>query len=286
MESLITSLHDSRIEHFQDSSDLSLSLRGKKVLVMSVDIGDGRVGKIEVHEADEPEDLAAEFCTRYDLNSRVCSALARQIEDNIEMLVQDVLEHKPSSINDHRPQINERSRMLAFHKTRENVYDRLYRQLPKRTASQSPEKPQTAVRSPSKKSRLIGIGDRLYYKGLKMKETTAQAKAEFLQQRQAQEDIGLTFAPSITMRSRSLLKYVPPDQSYRDRSESREDKVRVLKEKLERDELSKCSFAPEVSRGSAKILSKKRIPSQERIKNLYDEGKKRTEKSKDTAIRL
>jgi hypothetical protein len=273
------------IEHFPESHDMTQTIRGKKILVMSVDIGDGRTGKIEVYEADEPEDLASEFCAVYDLNSKVRSALARQIEDNIELLVNEVLGHRPRTY-DHQPQINERSRVLAYHKTKENVYARLYRQIPKHTASQSPEKPQPRARSPPKTIKAISIGDRLYYKGLKMKEASAQAKAEFVQQRQAKEDLDLTFTPSFCSRSRSLLKYTPPDQSYRDRSESREEKVRSLKERLEKEEIAKCSFTPEVSRGSTLIALKKRISSQERIRNLYDEGKKRTERCRSKAERL
>ena len=33
--------------------------RGKLILIMSVDIGDGRQGKIHVHRLDEPQQLAA-----------------------------------------------------------------------------------------------------------------------------------------------------------------------------------------------------------------------------------
>jgi hypothetical protein len=272
------------IEHFPESHDITQTIRGRKILVMSVDIGDGRTGQIEVYEADEPEDLASEFCAVYDLNSKVRATLAKQIEDNIELLVNEVLD-RPRTY-DHRPQINERSRVLAYHKTKENVYARLYRQIPKHTTSQSPEKPQPRARSPPKTIKAVNIGDRLYYKGLKMKEASTQAKVELVQQRQAKEDLDLTFTPSLYSRSRSLLKYTPPDQSYRDLSESREEKVRSLKERLEKEEIAKCPFTPEVSRGSSLIASKKRISSQERLRNLYDESKRRTERCKSKAERL
>lgn len=56
-----------------------------KVLVhVTVEIGDGRSGTIDVHEGDTAEDLAAEFVARHGLSTTVTEPLAAHVESSID----------------------------------------------------------------------------------------------------------------------------------------------------------------------------------------------------------
>lgn len=62
---------------------------GREVLVMNVDLGNGRKDKLVVHEQDNPEELAAEFCRKHGLNERLVRALALNIRGNLDQLADE-----------------------------------------------------------------------------------------------------------------------------------------------------------------------------------------------------
>lgn len=53
------------------------------LLITTVDIGGGASDRIEVHEGDAPEALAADFVARHGLPDGIVPALAAHLEDNI-----------------------------------------------------------------------------------------------------------------------------------------------------------------------------------------------------------
>jgi hypothetical protein len=58
--------------------------RGKKVLlIMTIDIGDGRNDLIEVRQNDKPEDLAKAFVKQHGLDPLIISPLAENIQANL-----------------------------------------------------------------------------------------------------------------------------------------------------------------------------------------------------------
>ena len=59
---------------------------GKPQLIITVEIGDGRVGEIHYYNGDEYKDLAARFCNRYDLPPAVIDALTQHIYKNVKAL--------------------------------------------------------------------------------------------------------------------------------------------------------------------------------------------------------
>jgi len=63
--------------------------KGKEILIMTVEIGDGRRDNIHVFENDRPEDLALEFCHRHGLNEKLQDALTQHIQSNIEQVLND-----------------------------------------------------------------------------------------------------------------------------------------------------------------------------------------------------
>ena len=58
---------------------------GKPQLIITVEIGDGRVGEIHYYNGDEYKDLAARFCNRYDLPPAVIDALTQHIYKTCKM---------------------------------------------------------------------------------------------------------------------------------------------------------------------------------------------------------
>ena len=59
---------------------------GKPQLIITVEIGDGRVGEIHYYDQDEYKDLATRFCKRYNLPPAVIDALTQHIYKNVKAL--------------------------------------------------------------------------------------------------------------------------------------------------------------------------------------------------------
>ena len=60
--------------------------KGKPQLIITVEIGDGRVGEIHYYDQDEYKDLATRFCKRYNLPPAVIDALTQHIYKNVKAL--------------------------------------------------------------------------------------------------------------------------------------------------------------------------------------------------------
>ena len=56
------------------------------ILLMTVDIGDGRKDVVEVREGDDPGELARQFCSRNKLQPSVVDVLSRFIEQKVASL--------------------------------------------------------------------------------------------------------------------------------------------------------------------------------------------------------
>jgi len=53
------------------------------LLVTTVDIGEGRQGRIELRLGDDPVDVARAFCNRHGLPETIVLPLAQHLEDNL-----------------------------------------------------------------------------------------------------------------------------------------------------------------------------------------------------------
>lgn len=73
---------------------MSSSDRGKQILVIRIDLGNGIHDEITVFEEDEPFDLALQFCEKHNLDVNVQSALTNMIEHNIDILIEEELSFK------------------------------------------------------------------------------------------------------------------------------------------------------------------------------------------------
>lgn len=78
----------------------SFSDVGKLVLIMKVQISDDLQVKLLVHEYDEPEILAMRFCRKHSLNQGAEVKLAKEIESQIDILLDEMEEQdtRPSTL--------------------------------------------------------------------------------------------------------------------------------------------------------------------------------------------
>lgn len=64
------------------SDNLSVEDSGEEILVLSVDMGDGRKDEIKVREKSNPDQLALEFCSRHRLGAKAKVLLTDEVEKN------------------------------------------------------------------------------------------------------------------------------------------------------------------------------------------------------------
>jgi len=77
-------MSDQDIHYNNDLSD-----RGREILVISVDIGDGRTGEMNIYEFDVPRKLAKDFCLKFKLPEDVQDVLTAHIVENIDTLIKE-----------------------------------------------------------------------------------------------------------------------------------------------------------------------------------------------------
>ena len=69
--------------------------RRKPILIITVDIGGGKSGDINVFAGDQNEDLARAFCEKHNLNRSLIPAIAKHIENNVDALHKGELKIQP-----------------------------------------------------------------------------------------------------------------------------------------------------------------------------------------------
>ena len=277
----------------QDFTTAASFSKGAEILIMSVDLGDGRTGQITVHENDDPESLAREFCVEFRLSEDLVRPLTEQIEENVAELRVEVaapqsqpweeqlsrLIQKPAEA---KPTINERSRDM--HKDMRGVFERLQ-------SKPLPAKPVPISEIPTAQAskRYMGFsnpGEKLYFKGVKMKEDVRKHCQELLKAKGSEESKELTFTPKLndnsvllTKRSRSVLKHRSPEDLLLVRGRiSQEHREKTRGEQLAQEH-SQCTFAPAINPVSERIVnSVKRSSSVQRFQELHEDANKRKER--------
>ena len=267
---------------------------------MNIDIGDGRFGQITVHEEDEPEDLAEEFCQRYNLDTQLRQALVTQIEQHIDSLVQEQQVPLPEEQESaprkkekqfsHQPQINENSRHLARGRDQMSVYDRLHNLAKKPKQDEpvqaEPKAPSPRPVSPSKQYPFSNPGHKLYYKGLKMKQDVELHCVQMKQHQTEKMEQQLTFKPDIKL---SSAKVVPgrvgkPEEMLLLKGMQAKEKMEKLRKEKEEEEKKQCKFVPKVNSKSAQSS---RSRSQENVfRGLYEDAQRLKERHDRTSQAL
>ena len=174
---------------------------GKTVLILNIDVGEGTFDQLIVHEEDEPIDLASAFCRKHGLGPPISKALTVQIETNIDELIREQCE-----MSTMRGGESPGKRAKPTGKT---VFDKLHKQGRRPQTAKVEIQPKSV--SPRKKQPggYSNLGHKLYYKGVKAKETLEIRRKQV---RDREDDLlsqSLTFRPKINKKSGDMTKRSP-----------------------------------------------------------------------------
>ena len=114
------------------SDSLSHEELGDEILLLSIDIGDGRKGQIKIHEKDNSDQLALEFCSKHCLGARTKFVLAEEIEKNYKIALFQraksfhMQNHCENSTNPTRPaSVIQESTERTFKETNNNIKENI-----------------------------------------------------------------------------------------------------------------------------------------------------------------
>lgn len=265
-------------ERFEDLSQDSLRYTsieeaGSEKLIITIDIGDGRKDELVVCEDDDPLTLAKEFCAKHHLGQAACKALAEQIEQNLDLQPEDELStlisvNKSYDVrsrrtpNDSSPSqiFNDQavSSKQAAIKTEEKVL-------------KSPETKSSSIEKVQSHSPIDNYGQKLYVKGLRFIENVEKKKHKISQDKVKEEMKEVTFRPRINS-NKNVSRNLVEDFLLRKGKEKQEHIERKRGEKLAQ-ELSDCTFSPNICKKSEKINRSQEKSSPNRFIHLYNNAK-------------
>lgn len=231
----------------------------KELLVMTVEIGDGRQDTIAIHENDDPLQLAKAFADKHGLEPSLQQSLVSLIQENKEMIHKkeqnpvneghsmDWMASNSMSPSQHQ---NDKKSKHPKKPKKGTVYDRIYQQIKKNNTSTSMH----SDLNKSKSSVNFNYGEYLYLRGLKKKEElnkNAELKIQAIADAELPE---LTFSPAINKQSSFMSPRAaehPEDILYRKAKEYQE-RMELLKKEQEKETLKECKFKPEINKKSKK----------------------------------
>ena len=266
--------------------------RGRQILVLTIDIGNGRNDILVVHEHDDPGLLATEFSNKYGLDSKLQRNLTTMIQENIKEVLKNNLHLKepegseqsyqspflspikPSAIpqEDLKSAKTENSRSNRPKKSQSraniekpSVYNEVYRQLLKTENSHS----MSSISSTSKRGG-PNYGDYLYAKGLKDRDQAEKYKEMKKQEQFEKEMHHYTFSPLINTNSSiiSPRAFEKPEQTLYKKQQEKQEKIAKMRQVIEKDEMKECSFVPKINKSS---LSKDSLGNKH--EELYNQAK-------------
>lgn len=274
------SLSETEEYSLQDDSP-KVTYKNQELLVMTVEIGDGRQDIITISENDDPNQLAYDFAQKHKLDKSLQQSLAQVIRQNKELVVKRANTSSPDigkmsdyfgsysssytqkdnfpfeDKKNHAPTINQRSKMLATKRqSHGSVYDRLYRQANK--PSKSVLSNTTNQNSKSKSSANINYGEWLYVKGLKQKEAKLKRGETAKQENENKELDSYTFKPQINKFSNLLSPrhYEKTEDLLTRKAEEYKERLTDLKAQAAKEEMKECTFIPSIKETGAKTRTK------------------------------
>lgn len=249
------------------------------LLVMTVEIGDGRQDTLYVKEEDSPEALAYEFAQKHGLDPVATSLLVDLITQNKEAARRRIPKQSkpferpsaPSEVDSFKPKVKSRESAAKG-----SVYDRLYQRKKKPVV----EKTRSASVS-SRQSGSFNYGEWLYIRGMQSKESLKRAAETKKQAEKVTVEQSLTFHPTINRKS-SLLspRYATRTEDLLLRKEAeKKEKLEMRKLQAEEEKLKECSFTPRINQRSQQLdTSRSSVSTKPRYEDLYQEASKRRER--------
>mmetsp|Transcript_19598 Transcript_19598/g.36016 ORF Transcript_19598/g.36016 Transcript_19598/m.36016 type:complete len:600 (+) Transcript_19598:34-1833(+) len=277
---------------------------GPEVLIMTVEIGDGRQDTLTVRELDDPSALAADFAAKHGLNKTLEKTLEQLIKQNRDLVERRATSVspdmagwkdwlKPNSTLDpyifqeafssraNTPQVNGKNpKIVEKRGNGESAFGKLYQLGKGRRASVlSSVTSNTLTRSTSEAC--FNYGEWLYIKGRKMNE----AKRKRIEKKQKKKEIaelkGVTSIPQInkqppTVPTKDTAK---PEDRLAKKAQDKKAHIEKLKSDRTKKELKECSFKPKLNKLSVQIQLSKGTEAP-RYEELFEEAKKLAEKKK------
>lgn len=266
--------------------------RGRQLLVLTIDIGNGRNDFVVVYEHDDPGLLATEFANKYGLDQKVQRNLTIMIQENVKEVLKNNLHLKEPDDSEDSYQSpflspikpgslpqedlksvkteNSASKRPKKSHSRTNiekpsVYGEVYRQLRKTEVSKS----MSSVSSTSKRG-VPNYGDYLYAKGLKDREQAEKFKEMKKQEKFVQDMHHYTFSPLINSNSSviSPRAYEKPELFLYKKQQEKQEKIEKMRQSVAKDEMKECSFVPKINKSS---LSKDSLGNKH--EELYNQAK-------------
>lgn len=244
------------------------------ILVMTVEIGDGRTDTIEVAEDDQPDILAKAFCRKHNLAWEYVDVLASQIEANIDTILEEDAQLKAedwsfASKEQTEISVGEFNRLSDLH-SEVSSSETLNAQFQSLTDYSRVSSRNSSVSS--------SAGNRLYYLGVMKKEQSKQWRKKQIQHQDEQTSKTLTFKPAINSRSKSLAKnHRRAEDSFTDLQRKRLEGIERRKGQSLAEQQSECTFVPRVNRASEGMVSRNSA-QKNAFMNLFAEAKERQQR--------
>lgn len=238
-----------------------LDARGSQILILSVDIGDGRSDQIQVHENDEPEDLAKVFCKMHGLSSPLWQALSLQIESNIEKLVEDQWKNVCENSFGPRPcgsplrSKNSLSPCMKSVPSELSLNRRLFESFTDRPISPIHSKENYSVTSQKPSNDAAKL---LRVVSTKKIEKTMSVGSE------------LTFSPKIITRYRAMSN--AENRVLTERRSLNDLKAQVMKRSFDYQDQVCCPIKPKVAAGSRALTKKRSQTAVEKVDQLLKDA--------------
>ncbi|CAG9310786.1 unnamed protein product [Blepharisma stoltei] len=294
LNSYLASTVDNEIS--EESLNYSTENLGQEILIMTIEIGDGITDELIVRENDRPSVLADQFCRKHGMGPDVKQALLQQIEQNLDIIYKEEAQGNTSLLNESyekrpvsnnsflknstqnsksttpTPGPNSRSRPnTSFEKQKfENVTGKTYAKpnpQDKRSASAPREQRKYGFNSDHSNN-----GEKLYYKGLLLKDRT-EKRIQYLKHVQTEAAMkDITFHPRIN--SRSSYRSQNPEVYLLEKGKERNEFLERKRGEKLAEEMSMCTFRPNIDKKSTILAQLKRRPkSPDRCVALYENAK-------------
>ncbi|KAL0233853.1 hypothetical protein PCE1_002359 [Barthelona sp. PCE] len=282
--------------------------KAKVLLLMTVDVGDGRSDVITVCENDSYHDLASDFVRKHGLNGAIVEPLAQKIAENVGVLqpeqptTPNFTRKREEKVQRPKSHLTPRERDEFFHHLSQVQPRRMTERKKKRAKELKKEESLAVTGSPSvlefssvlanvrhkKKKHTGSVFDRLYSEAVevreKKREVAEQEKEKIRQQSMRNSSVKHTNSVSqkIVNKKRKKIEQkiasvvekpvkTVADRLYYEsllRKKDLEEKQRKLKEERRKSEMTGCTFRPKVSK-KAKELEREGEELWQRIIDPY-----------------
>lgn len=290
----------------------SLSPKKKEILVMTLDIGNGKLENIKLNENDDPSKTAWDFCTRHGFGKEVYEYLSLNIAQNLGLAIREKRESiflNPSRTNisysnrqnqktppgdSSRKESKEFSEKENIDETNLSPKERTNRSgmnTPLKTPSQQNlQRSRSPLKKPEKKKEFKSVAtrkremnpvsfnqkknifnpeiwDKLYYDGIRQKETKQreiEAISKMMKEKELEE---LSFTPAINEISVKISEMIKEKRGNKktedfllEQGNKTKKKVDRMRKKQEEKEIS-YPFCPTINPISRLIIEDKSVAS-------------------------